>query len=139
LPYKLKIICDELHVENPPENVEILNTVWGEQTFDYIYNCRGMIIPIADGRIASGDTVLLQAMSFSKPIVITKPSCLADDYVVDGYNGIVINKNPEELADAVKMLFEDEATCAKLSKQGRQHYLDNHSLYTYGRNVGKIV
>lgn len=139
LPYPVKIICDELHVEEPPENVEILNSVWGDQTHQYIYNCKCMMIPIADGRIASGDTVLLMAMSFGKPIIITKPSCLADDYVTDGYNGLVIDKEGKQLQEAVERIFRDETLYRQLSENGRQHYLDNHSLYTYGKHVGKIV
>ena len=139
IPYPVKIICDELHAENPPENVEILNSVWGDMTHSYIYNCKCMVIPIADGRIASGDTVLLMAMSFGKPIIITKPSCLADDYVTDGYNGIVIEKKPGQLQAAVARIFEDDSLYSLLSQNGRQHYLDNHSLYTYGKHVGKIV
>lgn len=139
LPYRLKIICDELQVQEVPPNVQILNNVWGSQTHHYIYNCKAMLIPILDGRIASGDTVLLMAMSFGKPIIITKPSCLADDYVQDGYNGIVISKEPAELKMAVTRLFEDGQMCQTLSQQGRQHYLDHHSLYTYGVNVGKII
>ena len=137
--FPVKIICDELHVENPPSNVEILNSVWGNATHRYLYNCRCMVIPIADGRIASGDTVLLMAMSFGKPIIITKPSCLADDYVTEGYNGLVVEKDKTQMKAAIETLYRDEALYETLSKNGRQHYLENHSLYTYGRNVGKIV
>lgn len=137
--YPVKIICDELHVENPPANVEILNSVWGDATHSYLYNCKCMVIPIADGRIASGDTVLLMAMSFGKPIIITKPSCLADDYVTDGYNGLVVEKDKTQLQDAIRRIFTDEALYESLSQNGRKHYLENHSLYTYGKQVGKIV
>ncbi len=139
LDVPVKIICDELHVPDAPKNVEILNSVWGEAAHSYIYHCKCMVIPIADGQIASGDTVLLMAMSFSKPIIITRPSCLADDYVTDGYNGLVIEKEPEQLQSAVKRIFEDAALYEQLSRNGRQHYLENHSLYTYGRRVGKLV
>lgn len=139
LSYPVKIICDELRVDAPSKNVEILNSVWGDQTHTYIYNCKCMVIPIADGRIASGDTVLLMAMSFGKPIIITKPSCLADDYVTDRYNGIVIEKNVAQLKNAVEQIFEDQDLYRQLSENGRKHYLDNHSLYTYGKNVGKLV
>lgn len=137
--YPVKIICDELRVEDPPENVEILNNVWGNMTHSYIYNCKCMVIPIADGRIASGDTVLLMAMSFGKPIIITKPSCLADDYVTDGYNGIVIEKDAKQLQAAIDRIFKNDTLYQQLSQNGRQHYLDNHSLYTYGKNVGKLI
>lgn len=137
--YPVKVICDELHVKNPPENVEILNDVWGDRTYPYIYNCKCMVIPIDDGRIASGDTVLLMAMSFGKPIIITKPSCLADDYVTDGYNGIVIEKDATKLQEAISRIFTDEVSYQSLSQNGRKHYLENHSLYSYGKNVGQLM
>ena len=139
MPYNLKIICDELHKDSVPNNIEILNNVWGHESYEYIYNCKCMVIPIDDGRIASGDTVLLQAMSFSKPIIITRPSCLADDYVKDGYNGIVVNKTCEELAEAIERLFNDNSLYCELATNARKHYVDNHSLYTYGYNVGKMI
>lgn len=136
---KLVIICDELHRDKLPDNIIILNNVWGRETYKYIYNCKCMIIPIADGRIASGDTVLLYAMSFSKPIIITKPSCLADDYVTDGYNGIVIEKKPEELKKAIDILLHDNSMFIQLANNARKHYEDNHSLYSYGMKVGKLL
>lgn len=139
IPYQLKIVCDELKRDDVPQNVEILNDVWGKAAREYIYHSRCMVIPIADGRIASGDTVLLQAMSLSKPIIITRPSCLADDYVTDGYNGIVIDKDAKQLSDAVRMIFEDEQLCQTLARNGRADYLENHTLYAYGCTVGKIV
>jgi len=137
--YPVKIICDELHANECPDNVEILNSVWGDQTYKYIYNCKCMIIPIADGRIASGDTVLLMAMSFGKPIIITKPSCLADDYVTNRYNGIVIEKYIEQFKAAVDMIFDDEKLYHQLSENGRRHYLEHHSLYSYGKSVGELL
>ena len=79
------------------------------------------------------------AMSFSKPIIITKPSCLADDYVTEGYNGLVVEKEGAQLKAAIEKLYADDALYETLSKNGRTHYVEHHSLYTYGKNVGKIV
>lgn len=139
IPYPLKIVCDELKRDDVPENVEILNDVWGKAAKECIYHSRCMVIPIADGRIASGDTVLLQAMSLSKPIIITRPSCLADDYVTDGCNGIIIDKDGAQLAEAVQAIFDDAQLHQTLARNGRKDYLENHTLHAYGRTVGKIV
>lgn len=138
-PYKVKIICDELHLEKVPSNFEILNSVWQEESYEYIRNCKFMIIPIMDGKIGSGETVLLQTMSFSKPIIINRPSCLADDYVEDGETGIIVNKNNEELLAAVDRLWNDEKLYVKLSTNCRMLYEDKHSLLSYGRYVGNTL
>ncbi|MBE5958155.1 MAG: glycosyltransferase family 4 protein [Lachnospiraceae bacterium] len=137
LPYNLKIVCDTLKENDVPKNVEILNDVWGDRQFEYIYNCKCMVIPIDNGKIASGDTVLLTAMSFSKPSIITKPSCLADDYVEEGYNGIVINKNSDELEMAIKKVFENKELYDELATNSRKFYLEKHSLHAYGNRVGE--
>lgn len=91
-PYKVKIICDRLHKTELPSNIEVLNNVWSVDSFRYLAKCKIAILPIKDGRIGSGETVLLQTMSFGKPLIITSPSCLADDYVEDGVTGLIVNK-----------------------------------------------
>ena len=137
--YPLRIVCDELHRENLPENITIYNNVWQEESYQFIRNCKFMIIPILDGKIVAGETVLLQAMSFSKPIVITKPSCLADDYVTDGKTGIVVSKDRNELLAAVKRLTEDGDFYTEISRNCRKLYEDKHSLYSFGINVGNAL
>lgn len=136
---KLYIVCDQLKRESPSPNIKIYNNVWGEESYKFIYNCKCMIIPIADGEIASGDTVLLQAMCFSKPIIITKPSCLADDYVEDGINGLIVEKEIRLIKKAVKELFDNPQLCQKLASNSRKLYEEKYSLLSYGINVGKML
>ncbi|MHC1721408.1 MAG: glycosyltransferase family 4 protein [Clostridiaceae bacterium] len=137
--YPVRIVCDELHRVSLPSNIKIYNNVWEKESYSFIRNCKCMVIPIKDGSIGSGETVLLQAMSFAKPIIITKPSCLADDYVSDGVTGLVINKNKTELLEAVNKIFYDADLCRTLSANARQLFLDKHSLYSYGTYLGKTL
>lgn len=137
--YEVRIVCDELHRDDLPANIKIYNNIWGKDSYEFIKNCKFMIIPIMDGKIASGDTVLIQAMLFSKPIIITKPSCLADDYVRDGENGLVIAKDKEALIRAVEKLWNDDGIYNRISQNCRQCYEDKHSLISYGRNVGNTL
>ena len=136
---RLIIICDVLHRKELPPNITVLNDVCGEKSFHYIYNCAYMIIPIDNGKIASGDTVLLQAMSFSKPIIITKPSCLADDYVIDRFNGIIIEKKDNQLNKAILELDSNQDLTGRLSMNSRQLFLEKYSLYSYGLRVGEMI
>lgn len=137
--YKVKIICDQLHRTDLPENIEILNNVWFEDSYRYLAKCKLAIIPIMDGKIGSGETVLLQTMSFGKPIIINKPSCLADDYIEDGETGLVVNKDSEELLAAVEHLYDDQELYDRLSKQERMKYENEHSIYRYGRYIGSVI
>ena len=137
--YPVRIVCDELHRDNLPENIKIFNNVWGDDSFEFIKNCRFMIIPIMDGKIGSGETVLLQAMSFSKPIIITEPSCLADDYVIDGETGLVVGKDKNKIMAAVDELWNNQVLRKKISHNCRELYVNKHSLLSYGKYVGKTL
>lgn len=137
--HSVRIVCDELHKEDLPDNIRIYNHVWQKESYEFIRNCRFMVIPILNGRIVAGETVLLQAMSFSKPIIITEPSCLADDYVTDGKTGLVVPKKKEALLEAVERLFGDDALYWEISGNCRKLYEDKHSLYSFGVNVGNTL
>ncbi len=137
--YNLIIVCDELRYQNIPPNVEILNNVWGDDTYKYIKYCKCMIIPILIGSIASGDTVLVQGLSFSKPIIINRPSCLADDYIKDNETGLIVNKDKKELRNAIETLYTNDDLCRSLSKNARTDYLSNYTLLQYGKNIGKYA
>ena len=137
--YKLKIICDELQRADLPENIDLYTNVWQEQTYQFIYNCKIMVIPILDGKIDAGETVLLQTMSFSKPIIITEPSCLADDYVTDGETGLVVPKQRDALLNAINRLEEDEQLYRRIAENSRKLYEEKHSLFRYGTYVGQTL
>ncbi len=137
---KLVIICDMLDAvtakkaaENP--NIIVLDNISGENQYPYIINCECMILPISDGNICSGDTVLLTAMSFEKTAIITKPSTLSEMYIEDGVTGICINKEIGELKSAI--MREDEF--GKIGKQARDSYLENFSRRAMGENIGKAL
>lgn len=137
--YKLKIICDQLHRTDLPKNIEILNNVWFKDSYRYLSKCKLSIIPILDGKIGSGETVLLQTMSFGKPIIINRPSCLADDYIDDGKNGIIVNKTKEELLNAIEKIYEDEKLYNSLSINARQKYEKEHSIFKYGQRIADLI
>lgn len=137
--YPVRIVCDELHRDKLPVNIQIFNNVWGDESFEFIKNCKFMIIPIQDGKIGSGETVLLQTMSFSKPIIITKPSCLADDYVTDRETGLVVAKDKDELIAAVDKLWNDQELYDRIAHNCRNLYESKHSLLSYGKYVGNTL
>lgn len=93
---KLYIISDEYKpVINIPNNVKIINNISGEEQYPYILGCKLLILPIKDSNICSGDTVLLTAMSFKKTVIITTPSTLAEMYIKDRINGLLVKKHME--------------------------------------------
>lgn len=137
--YPVRIVCDELHKQDLPDNVEVYNNVWEKESYEFIRNCKLMVIPILDGNIVAGETVLLQAMSFSKPIIITMPSCLADDYVEDGVTGLAVEKTKDAILSAIEKLYQDEPLYEHISQNCRRTYEEKFSLYSFGMRIGNIL
>lgn len=138
-PFKVIICCDELHRSNLADNIIIKNDVNGIEAFKYMQNCKCAVIPIKNGELSAGETVLLQQMCFGKTIIITRPSSLANDYIKNGENGIVIEKKQNELQEAVNTIFEDDKYCSMLSGNARRDFVSQYSLFTHGKAVGAIL
>lgn len=138
--YKLIIISDTYHVTTElSPNVEIINNIFGDAQFPWLFNADLIIIPIADGRICSGDTVLLNGMVFEKTIIVTKPSTLYEMYIQDGKNGYALEKEKEKFASFVSNLLACPDKLKYIGKQARQSYINNFSRYSMGEKIGNTL
>lgn len=125
--------------EKLPCNVIHRTDIGGDDQFPYIANCKMIIIPIDDAAICSGDTVLLKAMSYEKPVVVTAPSTLAEMYIEDGTDGILVEKREEALIDTVTLVLQNPAVLSHLGKNARKKYLKQFSRYSLGERIGKCI
>jgi len=81
---------------------------------------------------STGDTeglgvVLLEAMSFGKPVIASRVGGIVD-IVKDNKTGILVNeKSPSELAQAIKYLIENPEEKRRLSKKGYEFQKKNFS------------
>lgn len=91
------IACDELS-NDIQGNVEILNDVDVDKSNELMSRCFCVIISIQNSKISAGQTVLMQAMNYGKPVIITESQGLSDDYIIHEYNGLVIKKRQERIA-----------------------------------------
>lgn len=95
-----------------------------------------LILPIKDSNICSGDTVLLTAMSFKKTVIITTPSTLAEMYIKDRINGLLVKKTHGELKKLVDMVEKENVNLGELA---RLSYKKNFSRFVMGKKVGKYI
>lgn len=119
-----------------PKNIIILDNVTYDTQFPIIANCQFMVIPIDDGTICSGDTVLLTAMSFEKAVVVTKPSTLAEMYIKDNQNGFLVSKEPGDLASKIDKFYTEKDV---VGENARRDYLKYFSRYAMGMRVAEII
>ena len=133
----LYIISDEYKPINKlPSNVKVIDNVSGEKQYPYILGCKLLILPIKNGNICSGDTVLLTAMALKKTVIVTFPSTLSEMYLKDGENGFLVNKNHGELK---KLLITIKEKNIDLGENARKSYLENFSRISMGEKMGKII
>lgn len=126
IDYPLIIISDTYTKTTDNPNIKIFTDIAGEESYPWIANCGVMIIPIADGSICSGDTVLLTAMSLKRRIIVTAPSTLAEMYVKNAENALLIKKAADELRDRVlEVLGSDKFE--NLGQKARESYLAKFS------------
>lgn len=137
--YPLIIISDTYEGGNRNnENISIIRNVAGEESYPWIANCNAMIIPIDDGTICSGDTVLLTSLAVKKKVVITLPSTLAEMYIVNEENGLCLKKDEQSFKTVIsEVLFSDKYDY--LEEKARESYLDNYSRYSMGVRLNRTI
>ena len=130
---QLKILCDTLEMDDTYK-ILCLKDCHNEDYLKELAGCHGVIIPLQDENISSGQLVLLHAMMLGKPVIITRNNAL-QEYVQDGKTGIVIEKTEQALADAVKTL-ENADLYRAISQNAREHFVKNYTYEQLGKNVG---
>lgn len=129
---KLVIICDNLNCKQVPSNVIILNNCFGNEYEKYISKCHCMIISLCNEPVSSGQLVANNAMVYNKPIIATINSGITD-YVIDKENGLIIEKNVNDLQNAI----------AYLSDSNNYNKIANSKIrfseYDYGKKLNCLL
>lgn len=115
-----------------PPNIIHRTDISSENSSEWFNNCDLCILPISDGNICSGDTVLLTGMMFGKTVVVTAPSTLSEMYVEDGVNGICIEKHVEKAALIIADLLDDDTKRCMLGNNARKCFLAKFSRRSMG-------
>ena len=83
--------------------------------------------------------VLLEAMSYRKPIVTTNEGGIPD-IVKDGENGLIAErKNPESLAECIARLLDDKEARLKMGENGYQKLMAYFTEEKFENNLIKIL
>lgn len=137
-PYKLVIACDKLK-RDKCKNVEIHNDIFEDKMLRYMRNSKAVVIALDNPEIAAGQLVLLHAMNMGTPVIITKSHGVTDDYVINGYNGIVVPKDEKSLMKAIRKIDNDVNLHDKLSQNGANEFKLKYTYHASGKEVGRIL
>ena len=134
----LVIICDQMSYKGQiPDNVKIISNVTGDKQYCYFINAKMCIIPIKQGNICSGDTVVLTSMCFKKITIVTENSTLAENYIRDGINGYTISKKEGEFERKLNKILNSNNSL--ISENARNDFLNKYTREKMGENVAKKI
>ncbi|MEO0162609.1 MAG: glycosyltransferase family 4 protein [candidate division WOR-3 bacterium] len=110
-----------------------------EDLHNYYRTCSFFVLPAIYDK--HGDTeglgvVMIEAMSYSKPVIASNVGGITD-VVINGYNGLLVKDNdPKELAEAIKRLVHDEALRKRLGDNAKK-VIDER--FNWDKIVDKLI
>ena len=117
-----------------PANVESRSDIPPDELNHLLANSRIVVLPLEDRKISIGQSVLLQAMSFGKPVVCTRTAG-TEDYIRDKFDGLLVPpRDAEAMRSAIEALLHQpelrhrlgvNAIRAMRARHLPQHYVIN--------------
>ena len=103
-----------------PSNVTVTPTVSRDEYLDALRGARVVVVPTFDLAYPTGQTVLIEAMSLGKAVVVTDTPAMSG-YVRNGIDSLTVPlAEPDALAAAIESLLVDEGLRKRLGEAGRQ-------------------
>lgn len=135
--YGKLIIINDSYKEPEKDGIICLKKCYGRDYLQMVANCYAEVIPLNDKNISSGALSFLQAMMFSKPVIVTNNTTVTD-YIKSGYNGLIIENTSEQLDDAIHQL-ENTTTYKKIASNARKVYEERFSELILGKDIGNMI
>ena len=140
LDCKVKIAAQRFNVADIdlPDNVETFFNVYGENFSRLMAGASIVVIPLERADESSGQLVLLNAMAFGKPIIITR-SRGVQDYIRDGENVITVpRQNAFALRTELENLLNSAEERERLGSAAREA-VQNFTIAKQGERVAACL
>jgi glycosyltransferase involved in cell wall biosynthesis len=99
-------------------------TVWGQKKHDLLAGADIFVFPTyypPEGH----PWVIIEALAAGLPIITTDQGAITES-VIDGVNGFIVEKkNPEQIAEKIKLLIENPQLRQRMGRESRRMYLEN--------------
>lgn len=124
------------------QHVKVFYDMPGPDFVKLLARSLAVVIPLEDRKISVGQSVLLQAMTLGKAVVVSKVNG-SDDYIEHMKTGIVVPPyDPKAIREAVAMLIEDERLRTRLGQAAKERvkrmYLPQHYVNAVGQRLREL-
>lgn len=122
-----------------PQNVQVIIEAPFSQYRDLLIKSKIVVIPLKNIPISVGLNVLFQAMSLSKPIIVTKiPTML--DYLKDRETGLFVAlEDAQDIRDKILFLLENPAEARRLGNNAKIEFNQKFTTKIMSENIGKTI
>lgn len=118
-----------------PSNVELYHNLYGIEASRLMRRAMMVVITLKSTNFPAGETVLFEAMTYAKPVIITR-SITSEEYVRDGVDGLLIDKGDVNgLIKAIRFFLEDSKRAEKVGKAGRNSVNKSYTIEIFTQNV----
>lgn len=123
-------------------HVKVFYDMPGSEFVKLLARSLAVVLPLQDRKISVGQSVLLQAMTLGKAVVVSRVNG-TDDYVEHMKTGIVVPPyDPKAIREAVTMLIDDEGLRKTLGNAAQERvkrmYLPQHYVNAVGKRLREL-
>jgi glycosyltransferase involved in cell wall biosynthesis len=124
---------------NVPPNVRVMTDIpWGH-AMNVLAFSRFMALPLDSAEVPCGHMTIVSAMHLGKAMVITRSTGI-DDYVREGYNGLMVSpKSVDELTDVLRRMWDGPDLCTRLGEAGRAFAAEHCSEQSTFRGFKRVI
>ena len=120
------------------KNIELFSNVPDEEYFSLSINSDVVVVSIDNCNLAGGEITIINAMQFGKPVILIQDNP-HNDYVFEGITGYVVPKNASKIIDVANRLSTDRELRNQMADNARKYYEDKFSIYSVGKEIGRII
>jgi len=122
----------------PPE-VELRAEIPFDAYVQLVRSARLVVLPLEDKRISIGQMVLVQGMALGQAVIVTRTAGTAD-YVADGTDGLYVPpRDPVALREAIRRVYDDAQTRARLAGNARHTIEQKHRPRQYVAQIARAL
>jgi glycosyltransferase involved in cell wall biosynthesis len=140
--FEVTVVCDNresLGGIKEAANLRILRDCHGADYFTQLRCCDIVVVPLTVEDISQGQMVVVQAMAYGKPVVVTRAPTICD-YAIENEEVLMVSRgDAQELKDAIIRLRDDPVLYSDLRRHARDAYIARHSQAVFTRNLVSAI
>lgn len=126
-------------LEQLTPNITVRYDVPGAELMDLLSKSMAVAVPLEPRDISIGQSVVLQAMSLGKPVIVTRVNG-TEDYITDMVDGLFVPPHdPAAIRAAVDRLAGDPALRERLGRAARQRVTEMYLPKHYAQAVTELL